>query len=215
MRTAKYTRRRGLTLTETLIAMLLVFMLVAAGYNLLSAAITSSDTLVWQTRVNQDARHALDAICETLRTGGELVDAYNPNANRGAMLYGGRDYVSVGNDVAGPQTIDFKTDTPIGTALTRNRELIGQFVESVVFEYEFRKAGTGNNLDPWVMVRISPYSLNDQFPDIPGAVRTVYVTVTSTARPYGNNGPVFSRTLRSAIHLRAPYNAPMPFAPTE
>jgi Tfp pilus assembly protein PilW len=206
-----------LTLIEMLVAGFLTLIALIAVANLLLTSWRSYDNIVWQNRVNQEARQALDDVCDALRMGGFPYDATWPiprtndsqrqvrqasNANR--ILFDKPAVARLGYQIP-PASVN----NPI-TYLARSgtgmpREAVAAFVTNVHFEYEYRVRATGDpNNAAWIYVRTNNPSDDQKF-----LINTVYVTVT-TQSVY--NGQTFARTLTSAVNMRTPYNRTVPLA---
>src|SRR5579883_2663614 len=67
--------QRGITTLELLIAAIIVMILLTAASTLLNASWKSYQNLVWQNKVNMEARQALDDICDFVRMSGGNNDA--------------------------------------------------------------------------------------------------------------------------------------------
>jgi hypothetical protein len=212
--------RRGVTVIELLIAGFLITILMLAAFLLLKSSWQSYDNLVWQTKVNMEARQALDDICDLIRMGGNDVDMIRP-----AIMYQGQ----VNPDASSNQQLRF---LPIGYVVeqtyyakqsnrdniyyivrksgnsanpTFNRK-VGQFLRTVQFEYEYRLPST-NDADPvWRFRRVSNPIAE---PTAAYLATTIYVTVTAEVQPYPN-GTVYRRVLTGATSLRGPHGMVMP-----
>lgn len=224
--------RRGFTLIEGLAAMLVVGILMAGSFNLLLASWRAYDNLVWQNKVNMEARQALDDICDDLRMAGANRDMINPVSFPGNSYYQvatnkNKPFDSSGRDKLQYQLpYDYSSGSPVyivlaspggarylrgGVGLNR---YVAQHIKEVLFEYEYRPPSTSTDdvVGTWTSVRESPVrnSATSLPMDISKLTHTVYVTVVAEASPHGANGPSYTRRLTSAVHLRAPYNNAVP-----
>jgi prepilin-type N-terminal cleavage/methylation domain-containing protein len=214
---------RGVTLTELMIALVLLSVLVAAAFGLFRSSWLSYQNLVWQSKVNMEARRTLDDVCDHLRMGGFNRDMTAPTISTPQVTptpYTTANIlefepVGYGNKVL------YRVQPKYGNStLTRlvgsnrsNARMVGQFVTNVSFEYEYRLPANNENDAVWRTVRVSnPGAGNAGYPHNPAAylAHTVYVTFTSEVRPFGNDGQVYTRRLTSAVHLRGPFNSRIP-----
>jgi hypothetical protein len=209
-------RRTGLTTPELLVAALILAMLMLAAFSLFKASWQSYDNLVWQTKVNMEARQALDDICDMLRNAGNDVDMTRPDK----MTEGQVDPSSTSSRLTFFNTYfptyqnyqTFRSNRDNIYYLTRftganlnTRVKIGQYIRSIELEYEYRLPSS--DADPvWHFERVNNPSA------IPAAAflaTTVYVTVKAEAQPYPN-GTIYKRTLTGALRLRGPYGLMVP-----
>ncbi|MCS6776536.1 MAG: hypothetical protein RMJ43_01095 [Chloroherpetonaceae bacterium] len=212
--------RAGLSTPELLVVLLVLIMIVGAVFALFRASWQSYDNLVWQTRVNLEARQSLDDICDMLRTAGNNIDMTWPSPmsegqvdpistpNRLTFLTAGLGYVNYRVFSSVRERNNFLTRWP-GASMAARRK-VGQFIRAVEFEYEYRLPATGSTDRTWRFVRVSHPALNPLAPDASFLATTVYVTVHAEARPYGDNGPIYRRSLTGAVRLRGPHGLIMP-----
>jgi hypothetical protein len=218
--------RHGVTVTELLVAAFLVGILVLAAFSLFKSSWQSYDNLVWQPKVNMEARQTLDDICDMIRMGGTNMDMMRPSQ----MTWGfGQVYAeSTGNKLSlftnGPNDMTYQVwrsnRDNINYATRRNgsnpnnRKKFGQFIKSIQFEYEYRLPSTSDADPVWRFRRVTPPGTSslDQTAYLPAAylATTIYVTVTAEAQPYGTNGPTYRRVLTGAVALRGPLGLTMP-----
>jgi prepilin-type N-terminal cleavage/methylation domain-containing protein len=224
------TTHRGVTLTELLVAALLVSVLVAAAFGLFRTSWLSYQNLVWQSKVNMEARRTLDDICDHLRMGGVNGDLTAPMTTapqvkpiEGNVFYGSSasqlEFTPIGSDPVfyraypHPRHGGSYLMRRAGGSMRSPANMVGQFVTDVSFEYEYRLPATNENDAVWRTVRVSnPGVGNNGFPNNSAAylAHTVYVTVTSQVSPYGDGGQTYTRRLTSAVHLRGPFNSRIP-----
>lgn len=206
-------RLRGVTTLELLVALLVVSIVMTGVYVLVGASYQSYQDLVWQNKVNQEARQALDEVCDTIRFSGLDSDLIRPAENNAPQVYGNSDGNQVGVTIIGGigNQIYFQSETDPNSNtyyLTRldlpDKRAVSQFVDTVHFEYEYRTPA-GPNDKTWQMKRVSEPS-----GDVNYLIKTVYVTVTATIPSSVTHGQTYSRTLTSAATLRGPYNSVVP-----
>ena len=210
--------RRGMTLTELLVGLILVSVVAMAVMALFRTSWLSYQNLVWQSKVNMEARRTLDDICDTLRMGGANIDLTSPARAPKPQVH---------PSVSGANIVQMY---PIGQAaevtyqvlqrhggqnyLTRqvgqataNIRLVGQHIKQVDFEYEYRLPAGSENDTAWQSIRVSrPGNVGGNL------AHTIYVTVTAEVSPFGSDGTTYTRRLTSAVHLRGPYNTRIPRA---
>ena len=224
------TARHGLTLTELIVGLLLVSVMVAAVMALLRTSWLSYQNLVWQSKVNMEARRGLDDICDTLRMGGDSVDFTAPRVSytqvaawpssdaqlleisRFPWYTYGVIYRAQAMSAYGNQRYLRRNS---GGGWNRAR-LVAQHIKTVEFEYEYRLPATSENDRAWHSIRVrrpGPHAgLGVDNNDAAYLAHTIYVTVTAEVSPYGPDGETYTRTMTSAVHLRAPYNTHIPRA---
>jgi hypothetical protein len=204
--------RRGVTVIELLIAGFLLTILMLAAFLLLKSSWQSYDNLVWQTKVNMEARQTLDDICDMIRMGGNDVDMMRP-----ALMSQGQVNPSASTDTilrflpigfVAEQTYSARRSSrdnifyvvrKSGNSASPNfNRKVGQFLSTVQFEYEYRLPSTSDADPVW---RFSRVSNPNAVPDAAYLTTTVYVTVTAEAQPYPN-GTVY----RGQIMPPAMYN---------
>jgi Tfp pilus assembly protein PilW len=213
--------RSGYTLIELLIAATITVAFLATGAALLKAGSNAYDDLVWQPRVDQEAQQALDDICDTLRLSGDEHDLLVQVRSTGPQQV----YIPM-NGESTASTLDFTNQ--YGAAiiyqvqqspstglpyLTRqygnNVNSVATYVVTVNFEYEYRKVAQIKDA-AWEFSRLSDLaSWNGTTTNPVYLIDMVYITVTAQVTPYPD-GPQYQRTLRSAVHLRAPFNSLLP-----
>ncbi|GEM_PF-4296056 len=204
--------RHGMTLTELIVGLLLVSILATAVMVLFRTSWLSYQNLVWQSKVNMEARRTLDDICDSLRMGGANIDLTSP------------DYINPQFNVGTPNRVAFFTPpnaSEISYEVLPNSDgqsylkrqqvgdwkMVGQHISRVEFEYEYRLPATSENDTSWQSLRVSAPNR-----DIRYLVHTVYVTVTAEVSPFGSGGTTYTRRMTSAVHLRGPYNTRTPRA---
>jgi hypothetical protein len=205
--------RRGLTTVEMLVALIVAVVALIGVSAFMNASWRAYQNLIWQNKVNQEARQALDAICDMVRMAGNDRDVLMPISLSNQVLTGSAEGVLVVSPISGIGNVRYEQQTQSGTGIgyltrTLGAETIAsaQFVTQVRFEYEYRLPATTTQGKPtWTMVRVSNPAAVSANP----LVRTVYIIVTTTARP-DPIGPTYTRTLSSAVQLRGPYNAALP-----
>jgi prepilin-type N-terminal cleavage/methylation domain-containing protein len=201
---------RGMTLTELIVGLLLVSVLATAVMVLFRTSWLSYQNLVWQSKVNMEARRTLDDICDSLRKGGFDGDLTAPR------------YVNPQFNIATPITaaflppvgneIYYRTATVNGQKYLLRRQIggfrkVGQHISLVEFEYEYRLPATSETDTAWQSIRVSTPDTDAMY-----LAHTVYVTVTAEVAPFGNGGATYRRKMTSAVHLRGPYNTRVPRA---
>lgn len=219
-------RRRGVSLIELMASLLVISVLLIASFNLINASWHSYQNLVWQNKVNKEARQALDDICDWLRAGGNDADMLNLNypsyATRFPQILPDSSVSRVGvftpPSVPNTGTDCFRTyvfsdgttnlehnqssDMTIADAFADPQShpyKTAQFVNTISLSYEYRvPSALGQRV--WLLSRTSAPNSTTQY-----LIRTIYVQVTASYQPEGDGGPVFSRTLQSAVSLRKPY----------
>lgn len=220
-------RRCGLILVELLVTVVIVSIALGAAAILMDISWISYRDALYQNSVNYEARRALDQICDDVRMGGAQRDLmtqrpiaalpqvkpYNANSPTSSSQ---EDRISYVFYAEGTAAIGYRLGTANGLTYAgrwpniRTSEAVARFLNTITFEYEYRVRNTSNINDPWQFVRVSRPSAA-QAPYL----TTIYVTVNTRFAPEGEgtNKPVFQRTLKSAVHMRAPYNSVPPPAP--
>jgi hypothetical protein len=209
--------RPGLTTPELLVTALILSILMLAAFSLFKTSWQSYDNLVWQTKVNMEARQTLDDICDMLRTSGNNVDMMRP-----LQMFEGQ--VSI--DSTRNKLVLMTTDLGYQTYLSRrggdniwymtrrfgasvrpeDTRKVGQYIRSIELEYEYRLPASSDADPVWRFVRVNDASANWNAAYL---ATTVYVTVKAEARPYAD-GTIYKRTLTGAIRLRGPHGMMLP-----
>ncbi len=223
-------KRRGMTLTELMVGIILISILSAAIMVLFRTSWLSYQNLVWQSKVNMEARRALDDICDTLRMGGDNVDFSAPIPSYYQISpypYSNSNYLEIARFPSYPYGANYRTEVMADHDNQRylrravggdwdNARLVGQDIKSIEFEYEYRRPATSENDTAWQSVRVSRPGPNNALGgrnnDAAYLAHTIYVTVTAEVSPFGNGGTTYTRKMTSAVHLRGPYNSRTPRA---
>jgi Tfp pilus assembly protein PilW len=224
---------RGFTLTETLVALVVMFLVLAGAWTLLAASGRVYDDIVWQNRVNAEARQAIEDICDSVRLSGQDQDLISRPATSALPQV----LVPVAPDTTAMLLNCFTL--PAGTLVTytvqqsptsgdyiltrqfqrSSLDEAARYIVNVHFDYEYRtptSAATSATDTRWQMTRLSDlgsWSGTNQSLNPANLITVVYVTITAQVTPY-SGGPTYQRTLHSAVHLRGPYNTTVPPALT-
>ncbi len=218
---SRLTARHGLTLIELLVGLILLSILAAALMGLFRTSWLSYQNLVWQSKVNMEARRALDDLCDTLRMAGANVDLTSPKETLPQVSsYPSSDanLITITRPPGYLLAIRYRSQAlpahdnqdylqRVVGANWNNAKLVGQHIKSIEFEYEYRLPAATENDTAWQSVRVSRPGNAAAY-----LAHTVYVTVTAEVSPFGNNGATYTRRLTSAVHLRGPYNTRIPRA---
>ena len=210
--------RRGLTMSELLVAMFIMLIIMVGIAGLLESSWQSFSDLKWQNRVDSEARRALDAICDSVRSSGPQIDRYEDltkQSTGSANIYTDSseielkllndfadDYYVVSDQISPPYLASYHYGQ-------NGLDMKAIYISDVHFAYEYRQASTPNN-PQWTFNTVqglTPFANSNIY----FTVKTIYVTVTASYNPYPNSidGRTYTRTLTSAVTLRAPYNAPL------
>ena len=217
-----YRSHHGLTMIEMLIVALLAGVMIYACFSLLKGSWQSYDNLHWQSRVNMEARRALDDICYHIRMSGSAQDMTYPALLRPQVEPASDSQVISIKPIGRDSEIVYQTATKNATSYYGKTEVqsflvrvLGQgenanvparFIKNIEFEYEYRLPSLDENDATWRSVRVS----NPQFTDAIYLAHTIYVTVTAESPRI--NGQIYTRRLTSAVRLRTPYNTQVPLA---
>lgn len=223
--------RHGLSLLELLLAILLTLVVIVAVQNLLLASWRSADDLIWQNRVNQEARQALDEICDAIRSTGDNLDMIAPqtstfpqvgtassnrsgsNSNTLICIPTNRQYngTSVSYEARFSKALQawYLVRTVTGATDAADVQAIASYVDKVTFEYEYRLPAN-NGASGWILRRVANPNDPAIGSTVPYLISTIYVTVEASVSPYGKAGTTYRRRLTSAVHPRAPYNETVP-----
>lgn len=221
--------QHGLSLLELLLAILLTVVVVVAVQNLLLASWRSADDLIWQNWVNQEARQALDEMCDAIRSTGDNIDLIAPTlANYPQVGTGNKTPVSNAVTLTCiPTHQDFNggfvnyelrySQALKGWYLVRTvrgakpdeETAIASYVDNITFEYEYRLPAN-NGSSGWILRRVANPNDPSLASTVPYLVSTIYVTVEASVSPYGPAGMTYRRRMTSAVHPRAPYNETVP-----
>ena len=213
-----YAFRRGVTMIELLVTLLIISVIMTGVYNLLEASWNAYTTVVWQNTVNREAHRALDDICDTVRSSGNDLDMTTTFKRSGpltANIYNGTHlHLAVKRKDGGYNY--YPSIQGNGTnVLVRNdggtEKTVAQYITDVHFAYEYRNVS--QNDASWTFSNVNSIIDVNTGQRLPSAylVKTVYVTVTASYQPYPN-GQTYTRTLHSAVTLRMPYNTPLPLS---
>lgn len=219
---ARYRRALpGFTFVEVM-AVLMILLVVGMGvYQMAMSGWRAYASVMWQNRVNMEARQTLDELCDAVRVAGAQTDTtygatlserqLGANSNKSRLVF----HTNINQDNSNPPwtTATVEQHPATGTGHMRVKvgdqtaDSIGVFIDEVRFDYELRDPSPDGQ---WKM-RVVP---GDQIKQNELArVTTVYVTVKSSIAPYGSTDMTYSRIFSSAVHMRAPYASPLPFAP--
>lgn len=211
---------------EFLAAALIVGVISSAIGMMLMAHWSAYNTTLYQNRVNMEARRALDAICDDIRLSGygqSQIASPNPQPQvywtgipvgglpssdqNNITIYQALGGLSIGYTV--PDANNPNGSNP-NNLLERmdpgrnNNVAIAMYISQINLEYEYRQRST-DPTQPWIYYRTPTPEANGSS-EI-NELTAIYVTVTATIPTSVTGAQAYTRTLTSAVHFRAPYNA--------
>jgi prepilin-type N-terminal cleavage/methylation domain-containing protein len=208
MSAARRRAARGFTFIEFLVAALIMGVLASGVGMLLMAHWMAYNDTFWQNRVNMEARQALDDICDDIRMAGNGQDTISyPNGTAQITgLSSGVNQIAFKNaESVIPISYAIPTTNNPNNLLVRtitgSDVAVAMYITNITFDYEYRQRSQDPS-QPWNYYRVPTPSAN-----VLDDLTTIYVTVTASVPSSLTGGTSYSRTLTSAVHFRAPYNA--------
>jgi type II secretory pathway pseudopilin PulG len=225
-------RAYAFTLIEALVSLVILTVILMAGWSLFVGANNAYQDIVWQNRVNQEARQALDDMCDMVRLSGSNQDLLSQPllpaeaqflstpgiSTLGTLecpIAGGGGYVTYTVQQRNPPAgDDFLTRQITKKVNAPPTEAVAQYLVTVNFEYEYRVSvpfdPLQQNSGSWTTMRRTELGNQDGSSGNPICpVNVVYIQVTAQVTPFPGGLP-YTRTLRSAVHPRCLYNLTVP-----
>ena len=231
-------------MSELLVALFILTFLMVGIAGMLNSSWQSFSDLKWQNRVDSEARRALDALSDTIRTSGWHQDLYDSSG--GSYRPDGLDGQNVRRDVLGGNRftsntaisvtnplgniysyyIDYTADSATGNQIPylarftpAGKQIAALYIKSVNFDYEYRQP-LGTSATTWSFTRTddpenSPRVAGVADPIAYYTTKTVYITVTAEYNPYPNS--IDSRTYTRTITGAVTLRAPFnaPLSPAQ
>jgi type II secretory pathway pseudopilin PulG len=204
-------RLRGITLLELLIVTMLTILVSAGVFQLVNRAWLSYDAITVQNLVQRQARAALDAASDELRsvnpwipsTGASSVGVQAYQGSGGSVLWQNRnselstrfslERISATNQLERTQWSD-SAPISLGKSIIHN---ITQF--QIVYQGRLKQSDGTFRWSDGIVLNHRPGALMNDSYNLAHVQRAV---ITVTASKAAANGLTYSRTLRSVVRLR-------------